>query len=456
MPQPPAVMLLHRLRLVLLSFVASLVMGVPAGGWAQPIPEAIPLVVPSGPPTAPQFSEPQFGQFTAPPVDVQRLPAPDEAMGYYAPEVLPQFAGPAWSGVAGLAAKPVPGTDMWYHLGGKGRGYYINDQRIEWTGQEATFAAEGVLDAGIHQRAGQWEWMLESQLFFNMPFDRNILNDGYRESFANNFDIDPFQISQLYVGAQRGNFFFAMGRVPTPFGRYYYPTYRNNFDDSPFIRSEAIIYRETGFLAEWNPAGWNFAAAVTNGGSGQDANSSKAGIFRAGIDLPNFALGASAKIQDGVGSEEFKMYKSHFGVDAMVRYGNWTLSGEAISDRYGFRDAGLDPNTIFWGRSIYYRDYNLVDQKPLRGFGYYVNLGYAGRNWELTLNYGDYYPQDKIGIAAHDTPIHRGFIKYSYHFTPNFEVYGISLVENTVRLPFVNDNRDRIGSMMIFGCQFRM
>ena len=76
----------------------------------------------------------------------------------------------------------------------------------------------------------------------------------------------------------------------TPFGRFYYPLYRNNFDDSPFIRSEAILFRETGLLGQWDPEGWVFTAALTNGGFEQDTNSSKALVARAGIDLPYFAL----------------------------------------------------------------------------------------------------------------------------------------------------------------------
>src|SRR5688572_9571183 len=149
--------------------------------------------------------------------------------------------------------------DLAYHVGGKGRAYFINDQRIEFTGQEATFAVEGVLDGGVHQRAGEWNLQFETELFLNQPFDRNILTDTPdRQSFAANFEIDPLLISQLYAAGRRDDFFLALGRLVTPFGRFYFTNYRNSFDDSPFIRSEAILFRETGLLLQWDPGIWVF------------------------------------------------------------------------------------------------------------------------------------------------------------------------------------------------------
>src|SRR5262245_46439717 len=58
------------------------------------------------------------------------------------------FATPANNGFVPPFANP----DFLYHFGGKARGYYINDQRIEFTGMEDTFAVEGVLDGGVLQR----------------------------------------------------------------------------------------------------------------------------------------------------------------------------------------------------------------------------------------------------------------------------------------------------------------
>src|SRR5262249_37302066 len=147
------------------------------------------------------------------------------------PEVIPPTtaqpfgAGPPWNAPPGLQL-PVAPSDIAYHFNGKGRGYYINDQRIEFTGVEATFAVEGVLEGGVIQRAGGWDLSFETQLFLNQPFGRNILMDTpERRSFAANFDIDTLQISQLYLGARYGDFYTALGRFVTPFGRFYFPNY---------------------------------------------------------------------------------------------------------------------------------------------------------------------------------------------------------------------------------------
>lgn len=338
-----------------------------------------------------------------------------------------------------------------YHLGGKGRAYYINDQRIEFTGLEATFAVEGVVDGGVRQTVGSWDLIAETEIFLNQPFDRNILADNpQRRSLLSNFDIEPLQISQLYVGARRGDWYASFGRFVTPFGRFYFPNYRNEFDDSPFIRSDAIKFRETGMLFQWDPEGWVFTTALTNGGWERDTNSSKALVARAGIDLPYFALGSSIKLQDGIGSEGQKTYNEHFGLDAMVRFGSWTLSGEVIYDHHGLRRPGIAPVDIFWGRSLYFRDVNKAFHEPISGVGYYVNLGYEGPSWSLHFNYGDYFPED-IGVPDHDQPVHRGLIKASRFWTPNFETYGIVLVENDRRDSFISYPRQ--GLDIIFGCQ---
>lgn len=351
---------------------------------------------------------------------------------------------------------PVPGPccpdDFCYYIGGKGRGYFINDQRIEFTGQEATFAVEGVIEGGVQQQSGEWDLQFETEIFLNQPFDRNLLVDTRnRQSFAANFDIDPLLISQLYVAARRDDFSVTLGRFVTPFGRFYFTNYRNNFDDSPFIRSEAIQFRETGILLQWDPGLWVFTAAATNGGHQQDTNSSKALVARVGIEDAWFALGGSVKIQDGIGSESQKAYNQHVGVDAMIRRGNWTLSGEAIYDEYGLRRPGTDPQEITWGRSLYFRDLNNGLNSPINGVGYYLNLGYEGPFWSLAFNYGEFYPEE-IGVAAHDIVTRRGIVKASRHWTPHFETYVVTLLETDRddRL----DSHPRDGLYYIIGGQF--
>lgn len=356
--------------------------------------------------------------------------------------------GPAlsWNANAG----PPPG--LVYHVGGVGRGYFINDQRIEFTGMEDTFAVEGVFEGGVTQHTGNWQVSLDTELFLNQTFGKNIyVNTPERQSFAANFEIDPLQISQLFISARNNDFYAALGRFVTPFGRFYYPIFRNNFDDSPFIRSEAILFRETGAMVQWDPSIWVFTAALTNGSFDLDTNSSKAIVARVGIDQPGYALGTSVKWQDGIGSESQKIYNNHVGIDAMVRFGPWTLSGEAIYDQYGLRRPGTALNDIMWGRSLYYRDLNNGYHIPITGAGYYVNLGYEGPQWSLMFNYGEFYPE-QIGDARHDATTRRGLIKASRHWTENFETYGVVLIEND--LPGAFDSSTRQGPYYIVGGQF--
>lgn len=367
-------------------------------------------------------------------------------------EALPPTDGDSWITPSATG----PDGDFWYQVGGKARSFFITDQRIEWSGQETTFAVEGVLAGSLHQRYGNWEMSLDSEFFLTQPYDRNILRGGTeRASFVNNFDLDPFQISQLNATARRGDLFFAMGRFVTPFGRFYFPNYLNSFGDSPFIRAESILFRETGLLAQWDPEGYVFTAAVTNGGFQRDANASKAFIGRAGIDRENFALGASVKLQDGIGSENQKQVVRHVGLDGMLRRGAWTLSGEVIYDEYGFKRPGYNVLDIFWGRSLYFRDLSNPAGGPLHGVGYYVNLGYEGATWSTWLSYGDFLP-DPIGDIRHDTPNHRGLAKISYHPIPHWEFYSVILAEN--RAPFTTDEGRpfRYGWEVMTGVQFSL
>ena len=347
---------------------------------------------------------------------------------------------------------PTVPEPLQYHMQAVARGYYLNDHRFEFTGMEATFAAEGVVRGGVLQRVQDWELSVEGEIFLNQPFDRNILVDTpERRSFAANFAVEPLQISQLYLEARRGDYAVALGRFVTPFGRFYFPNYRNNFDDSPFIRSEAILFRETGLRLMWDPEPWVLTAALTNGGFEQDTNSSKALVARCGIDQETFACGASVKWQDGIGSEGQKAFNNHAGVDAMLRWGNWTLSTEVIYDQYGLRRPGIALNDIFWGRSLYYRDLNRGLLRPLTGVGYYVNLGYEGPLWSLGLNYGEFYPTP-IGDRRHDAVTRRGLIKASRHWTPHFETYAVVFKENDLVRSF--DASTRRGIYVLVGTQF--
>jgi len=373
--------------------------------------------------------------------DLHRIPTEELLPHAEIPEVLPEEQ-----------LVPPMEADPFFHYGVKARSYYLNDQRLEFTGLEATFGVEGVLGAGVHQQVGEWELITECELFVNQPFDRNIFIDSpMRRSFARNFDVDVLQISQLYLAAQRGDLYLATGRIVTPFGRFYFPNYLNSFADSPFIRSEAILFRETGVMARWEPSIFSLTAALTNGGPDRDSNSSKALIARAGLNFEQFSAGASVKYQDGIGSEDQKFHNNHVGLDAAWRNGPWTLSSEVLYDEYGARRPGLNLDDIFWGRSVYFRELHNPSGGPLTGFGYYVNLGYdAGGPWMFQLNYGDYFPRQQLGVAPHDSPVHRGLFRAVYRATPNWEVYGTVLTENEGSWGL----RPRLGTMILAGMQF--
>src|SRR6187399_2235996 len=120
--------------------------------------------------------------------ELLRLPPIDEqAASTQQIETLPP------PGAGSIAAPEVwqlystPTSAFDYYYGGKARGYYINDQRIEFTGEEATFAVEGVVAGGLRQQNGSWLLGLDTEIFLNQPFDRNIFQDTpERVSFAHN------------------------------------------------------------------------------------------------------------------------------------------------------------------------------------------------------------------------------------------------------------------------------
>jgi len=332
------------------------------------------------------------------------------------------------------------------------RGYYLNDQRIEWSGVEATFGAEAVVSPVIRPQLGSWETTLEGEFYLNQPFDRNVLaTTPELASYGGNFHVDTFEISQLLLSARRGNFYLAVGKMPTPFGRACFPLLTNARLDAPFIRTESILWRETGVLVRYQP-GWLVGeVAVVNGGEDRDANSSKAIISRVGVGADGFSAGVSVKCHDGIGSEEQKQFKDHVGLDFMLRRGRLTLSGEVIYDEYGFRRPGFDPLDITWGRSIYYRDLNYREEVPITGIGYYVNLGYEGERWSAWLGYGEFYPQ-QLGHPQHDVVNRRGILKTLCRLCPHLQIYGAVMIENEGYV--AQWNRLRRGTVVLAGLQY--
>lgn len=339
-----------------------------------------------------------------------------------------------------------------FHVDFLGRAAFENDQRIEWSGVEATFGVEGSMLAGAREDFGTYTAGLESEILLNQPFDRNILADtAERRSYLSNWMVDPVQISQLYLTARRNDFMLALGKMMTPFGRVYFPLYKNDRSDAPFIRTESILWRETGLLVQWDPGNWVFTASVMNGGYDRDANSSKALIARVGYETEWMALGGSIKRQDGIGSESQKQYNEHVGLDGMVRRGPWTLSGEVIYDLYGLRQP-INPLNITWGRSIYYRDQNRGLFQPITGVGYYGNLGYSQGHLTTMLNFGQFFPA-QIGDPRHDIGNWRAIAKIIWHFRST-DTYVMCLWENDV--PNAQDNRLRQGVDVLSGFQMAL
>ncbi len=342
-----------------------------------------------------------------------------------------------------------------YDISAYARGYYRSDRRLWFTGLESTFGAEGGLYGFVETDETGWTTRLDAELYLNQPFDRNILVDTpTRASFSHNFDIDVVEISQLAISAREGDFMIAVGKMVTPFGRFYFPLFSNEMDDAPFIRSEAIRWRETGILLQYDPSIFVGTFALTNGGFDRDANSSKAIVARLGLEDETWAVGGSVKWQDGIGSEGQKERNNHVGLDAMLRWGRWMLSGEVIYDQYGRRKGDLMLDDITWGRSLYNRQLRRADGEPLEGVGYYVDLGYIADSWQLHFNYGEYFP-DAIGDRIHDEISRRGLVKFAYDFTDSFSWYTAVMLENSVPRAFDGEH-PREGLYVLVGFQLTL
>lgn len=344
-------------------------------------------------------------------------------------------------------------NDGHMEMGILARGFYINDQRVQWSGNEATFGAEGILTPQAEFHVGRGKISAVGEFYLNLPYDNNVYHSTReRASYVANFDYDPFEVSQLYASYQICNFEFRIGKFESPFGRYYSPVLSNMRLDAPFIRTEAILWRQTGFLLRWTPSVFEVEAGMVNGCEDLDTNSMKAVVARAGLNFNTFRIGASAFFQDGIGSEEQKEFKSHYGIDAMFRLGKWTFSVEAIYDKYGLRQA-YNPDDIFWYRSIYYRQVNKAHQTAIYGFGYYLDVTYQGEKLLLSFNYGEYYPE-KLHLPEypqHDIVTRRFLGKVGWQFNQYLQWYGAFIQENQGF--YAQEGRTRRGTYLLTGLQ---
>jgi len=316
-------------------------------------------------------------------------------------------------------------------ISGAVRGYYISDQRVQWSGMESVFGTEAVLAPKF---AREYPWgttAVGSEFLIHQPFGkRNLaLSDSNIKKYEPYFDVDTLEMSQLYLSiSKKKTLSVSIGKFITPFGRTEYPVLFHSDFDAPFIRSkELILARETGLLLSYTPGLFRLDLAGVNGEREKDTNSSKAVMARVGIGKEDqWGVGLSGKWHDGIGSEYDKTYNNYFGVDFKIRLNPaWVLSGEVVYDQHGYHQKrGEENGTI----SLYYREiYNNGD--PIYGIGGYLDLGYKDGRWDIHLNYGEYYPE-KVGNPYHDDPIKRLLIKVVYMIMKDVRAFATGMVEN--------------------------
>lgn len=336
--------------------------------------------------------------------------------------------------------------------GGVLRANYLHDQRYEFTGTESTFGVESQLLGVFCEPAALGEFRVTAELYLTQPFDRNLLVDyPERESFQHNFEVDPLEISQLVLDWRCDDWTIRSGRFVTPFGRYHLPIFSNLREDTHFLRSEAILFRETGVMLSWDPGLARLDVAMTNGSDGRDTNSSKAVISRCGWESESWVAGCSVKWQDGIGSEGQKEFNNHAGVDWLWRRGRWAIAGEAIYDQHGMRRPGLPLDDITWGRSLYNRQLNIGFNEPIEGWGYYASLIYHDGWRTATIGYGQFFPE-QIGEAIHDTATHRLLGQVQWSWTPHISNFATVFWENEV--PVAQAGRERHGFYVLTGLQY--
>jgi len=319
------------------------------------------------------------------------------------------------------------------------RGYYHNDQRVRWTGNEATLGGEGVISPRLVHHVGNWTVSANGVFFLNQPYDGNMLTDPSRAPYHGNYERYPFYLWNLNLAIAYEDWRVVFGKDATPFGRFYEPLQTNQRLDAPFIRTEIIGWNETGMFIHYQPDWLVADMAIVNGTQDLDTNSDKGVVARLGVRGDNFAAGVSGRKHDGIGSEHQKRNDNQFGFDALVVHGNWDLSAEAIYDEYGYRKAVFDPTAITWPQGIYYRDIyaGRIDGK-LTGLGYYLNLGYTQPRYRLDLNFGEYYPRS-IGNPLHDPANRRWILKSTVLMIPRVEALSTLIFES--KRPVVEEFR---------------
>jgi hypothetical protein len=311
------------------------------------------------------------------------------------------------------------------------RAYYLNDQRVQWSGMESVFGAAAILAPQITREYPWGVTAVKSEFMIRQPFGkRNLaLSDSNIAKYAPYFDVNTLETSQMYIHISKNNTLsIDIGKIKTPFGRTEYPVLWDWRFDAPFIRSsELILYRETGVMISYTPEFFSLEVAAVNGEGEKDTNSGKAVIARVGTGKnKNWEFGLSGKWHDGIGSEYDKTYNNYLGVDFKVRlHPKFVLSGEITYDQHGYHQKKGEENGT---TSLYYREI-YVNGNSIYGIGGYLDLGYKDDHWNVHFNYGEYYPE-KVGNPYHDDPIKRLLINVVYRILPEVQVFATGLLEN--------------------------
>lgn len=308
------------------------------------------------------------------------------------------------------------------------RSFLLDDQRIQWSGLENSFAAEAVLSLNYRRELNGVTLLAGSQIMISQPFSRNILSDEYRQRYRQNFDIEPFSFKELFIGFQSRSFILRLGKFQSPFGQSEVPSFCNAYSDQPFIRVESIMRWDTGLSLELRPGILRMNLALVNGSEDQDTNSAKSLVARLGLEGKNWALGISGKYFGDRGSETQKLYRDHVGIDMKLLLGALSISAELIHEQYGLHRP-LSEEEITWPRSYYYRDINFDTKTPIKGTGGYLNLKWTARGFVLNLNYGEYIPE-KIGQPLHDEVNRRLLASLSLSLFDGLEGFVSLLIEN--------------------------
>ncbi len=395
----------------------------------EPKDVAIPAPVPLGPPMEGIFPrDPTRGPLY---LDLQTMSAPGRGLAAF---LAASPDGPAVTWGDGDVLRYRVSPDTAFMMDGLFRGYMKDDQRIVWSGLENTFGAEGVLRPSFVSRTGDWVVATEGEFFLNMPYGSSILSDPQRDLYRSNFQVDTFQIQQLFVEATYNDLTVRIGRSRTPFGRYQSPMFTNSLQDAQFLRTEVISFFETGLFFRYRPNEFVMDLALVNGEGNLDTNSSKAIITRFGYETACWTVGFSAKYQDGISSEYQKRYSNQVGLDGSIALGRFLIYGEAVYDQHGFhRNPADDPlfNPLNLGvRSLYGRDvFGGNEKSAINGVGAYLGVTYRADTWLMDLSYGNYQP-GAIGVPTHDASTNRLLFKTAYVAARNLEVFLIALAEN--------------------------